>query len=361
MLKKYGVDNIMFSEDFRKTNMVIGTDSNYIKYLGGRINMFKCDCGEDHYFEIDTDNYFKRKQRNNKLCTICYPINENVSIKEKELLKFIKTIYTDTIIENYRDVLEIDIFLPNLNIGIEFNGLYWHSDKFSKKERHLEKLNYFKEKNIKIYYIWEDDWDFKQEIVKSQIKNWLNKTTEKIYARKCKYEEIYDIDLIRKFLNENHIQGFIHSTKKVGLFYNNELVSLMTFDKKEGRKTLNENEWNLSRFCSKINFNVVGGFTKLLKNFINNNNINRIITYADKEWSDGNVYLNNDFVLINESKVSYKYLVNNKRIHKQNYTKKKLLRNFNCDEKLTEREITNKHNIYRIYDCGQMKFEFKSH
>jgi hypothetical protein len=357
MLEKYGVDNIMFSEDFRKHNMIIGKDGHYIRYIGGRINLFNCDCGYDHNFEIDTDNYFKRKSRNNKLCTKCYPINENVSIKEKELLNYIKSIYNDEIIENYRDSLEIDIYLPKEKIGFEFNGLYWHSNKFSAKDRHIDKLNYFKNLGIRIYFIWEDDWDFKNDIIKSQIKNWLNITEHKVWARKCVFNEITDVNIIRNFLNTNHIQGFIHSSKKYGLFYKNELISLMTFDKFEGRKKLNDTEWNLNRFCSKLHYNIVGGFSKLLTNFIKCNNVSRIITYADKEWSDGNLYIKNNFDLISESDVSYKYLVNNKRLHKQNFKKSKLKIIYENVDNLTENQIMKKLNIYRIYDCGQLKFQ----
>lgn len=351
MLERYGVDNIMFSEDFKTTNLIIGKDEKYIKYLGGRINLFQCDCGKKHQFEIDTDNYFKRKQSNNKLCTKCYPINENVSIKEKELYKYIRNIYNGEIIENYRDGLEIDIYLPKLNIGFEFNGLYWHSDKFSKKERHLEKLNYFKERNIKIYYIWEDDWDFKTDIIKSQIKNRLKLNDIKIYARKCDIKIITDIKLVRNFINNNHLQGFIGSKLKLGLFNKNELVSLITFDKNEGRKKMSDDDWNLSRFCSKLNTNVIGGFSKLLSFFIKTYKPKRIITYADKEWSDGNLYIKNNFNNINETKVNYKYLINNRRINKQRYTKKKLKIN------ISESQYMKNKNIYRIYDCGQIKFE----
>jgi len=357
MLERYGVDNIMFSENFRKTNTIIGSDENYIRYLGGRINEFYCDCGKNHMFEIDTDNYFKRKDRNCKLCTICYPINENVSIKEKELCNFIKNIYSGKIIENYRDGVEIDIYLPDINIGFEFNGLYWHSDKFVHKNKHIDKLNHFKNKGIQIIYIWEDDWDFKKEIIKSQITNWLKLNINKIFARKCIIKEISDVKIVREFLNNNHIQGFIHSSKKIGLFYDNELVSLMTFDRFEGRKKMKENDWNLSRFCSKIYFNIIGGFDKLLKYFINNYKPQRIITYADKEWSRGNLYIKTGFDLVNESNISYKYIIKNKRINKQNFKKKKLLKLYPEEKTSTEREIMMKYNIYRVYDCGQLKFE----
>ena len=349
----YDADNIMFSEDFRKNNYIIAKDEKYIRYVGGLISEFKCDCGKLHTFEIDTSNYFSRKNRKNKICTICYPIDENVSIKEKEVYRFIFENYKGKIVENYRDGYEIDIFLPDINIGFEFNGLYWHSDTFIEKDKHINKLNYFKEKGIKIIYIWEDDWDYRNEIIKSQIKNWLNLTENKIFARNCIIKEINDVKLIREFLNKNHIQGFIHSTKKIGLFYDGKLISIMTFDKNEGRKKLKDNEWNLSRFCNKINFNVIGAASKLLSYFIKNNTCDRIISYSDKSWSDGKLYYKLGFDIISESKINYKYIINNKRVNKQKFTKKKL----KLSEKETEREYMKKLRIPRVYDCGQLKFE----
>lgn len=349
--ERYDVDNIMFLEDFRKYNYIISKDPNYIQYVGGKISQFKCDCGKEHIYDIDTDNYFQRKYRNCKKCTVCYPIDANVSIKEKELKNFIEDIYAGEIVENYRDHYEIDIFLPDINIGFEFNGLYWHSDKFIEKDKHIKKLNYFKEKGIRLIYIWEDDWDFNSNILKSQIKNWLNLTENKIYARKCQIKEIDDINLIRQFLISNHIQGFIHSVKKIGLFYDNELVSIMTFDRMEGRKKLQQNEWNLSRFCNKLDTNVIGAASKLIKYFIKNYETSRIISYSDRAWSDGKLYYILGFNLLYESKINYKYVVNNKRVNKQHFTKKKL----KCDD--TEKNTMLKLNIPRIYDCGQFKFE----
>ena len=92
----------------------------------------------------------------------------------------------------------------------------------------------------------------------------------KIFARKCKVFEI-DIDSCRRFLKVNHIQGdYKNINKSIGIFYNNELISVMTFDQFEGRKKMSENEWNLSRFCNKINHTVIGGASKLLDFFIKN-------------------------------------------------------------------------------------------
>ncbi len=286
------------------------------------------------------------------MCTICNPIGETKSIKEKDLHEYIKSIYSGEIIQSYRDKFEIDIYLPELNIGFEFNGLYWHSEKFKEKNYHLDKTNYFKEKNIRIIHIWEDDWTLNQDIIKSQISNLLKNNQYKIFARKCIIKEV-DIKTASKFLDDNHIQGFVSSIYKIGLYYNDELVSIMTFDSFEGRKKMEDGGYNLSRFCNKTGLNVIGGASKLLNHFIREYKATRIVSYADKDWSIGNLYYTLGFECLSESKPDYKYVVDNKRVHKSRYKKSKL------KTTLTESQETKKLGINRIYDCGKIKFEYK--
>ena len=197
------------SDVWRNNNYKISNSEFYIKYLGSEISLFKCDNNSDHNFKIKSDNYYSRLNLNNKLCTICFPIGDLKSIKEKEVYEIIKSIYFYEIIESYRDGLEIDIFIPELKLGFEFNGLYYHSDKFKDKNYHIDKTNHFKERGIRIIHIWEDDWVYKKEIIKSQILNIIG-LSNKIGARKCDVMEIKDLKLVREFLNNNHKIGRAH-------------------------------------------------------------------------------------------------------------------------------------------------------
>ena len=345
-LKNYGVSNIMYSEFFRKQNFIISKHPNYLWFVNeDKSSEFKCDCGESHNFRIHSDNFYKRLESNLPLCTICYPIGDSVSIKEEEMFKFIRSIYNDDIIQSYRDVFEIDIYLPKLKLGFEFNGLYWHSDIYRDKNYHLNKLNYFKERGIRIVNIWEDDWIFKNNIIKSQISNIIGLTENRIFARKCNVREINDVKISKQFLNENHIQGFVSSTVKIGLFYQGQLVSFMSFDQFEGRKKMNKNEWNLNRFCNKLNISVVGGASKILKYFVNKYGPKRIISYADKDWSVGNLYKILKFEKIGETNPDYKYLIDGKKIHKSRYRK--------SITGISESKIS----LLKIWDCGKIKYE----
>ena len=344
LLDKYGVYHISKSEEIRKKTSKISLDDNYINYIGENLSLFKCEY-VGHNFSISNDNYFQRKKNNLPICTICNPIGDSKSIKEEQIFEFIKSIYSDNIIRTYRDGLEIDIYLPKIKLGFEFNGLYWHSDNFIDKRYHLNKTEYFSEKGIRIIHIWEDDWINKRNIIESQIKNLLGLTENKIFARRCQIREIKDSKISTKFLNENHIQGSVRSNLKLGLYYGNELVSLMTFDNYEGRKKMEAGGWNLSRFCNKLNTNVIGGASKILKYFIKNYKVFRLISYADRDWSIGNLYEKLGFKRISESKPDYKYIINKNRIHKSRFRK--------SFTNISESKL----NIPKVWDCGKIKFE----
>jgi hypothetical protein len=344
--ERYKTDHISKSEEYRIFKYNISKDENYIKYLENGISLFKCG---DHEFKIDIDNYIVRKNKNIPICTVCNPIGDNISISENTLFEYIKSIYKGEIIQSYRDGLEIDIYLPELGIGFEFNGLYWHSELFKDKWYHINKTNFFKEKGIRIIHIWEDDWLYKNEITKSQIGNWIKKNN-KIWARKCEVKEINRKDAI-SFIEDNHIQGFINSVVYLGLFHNNEIISIMTFDHFEGRKKMEDGGWNLSRFCNKLYNNVNGSASKLLNYFIKIYNPSRIISYSDKNWSTGNLYRKIGFTELKNTNPDYKYIINGKRVHKSRFRKSRLNTN------LTESEQMKKSQIHRIWDCGKIKFQ----
>jgi len=357
LLEKYNVINIMFSEEFR-SKFNISNENDYVGYLGNRIYEFYCrECNKN--YDIDYDNYYKRKLRKVNTCTNCFPILENSSIKEKELLNFIKSIYIGEILTSWRDGLEIDIYLPQLKLGFEFNGLYWHSDERLDKNYHLNKTILAEKYGIRLIHIFDDDWINKNTIIKSKIYNLLIYDYIKIYARKCIIKEIYDNDK-SKFLNENHIQGDDKSSVKIGAYYNDELVAVMTFGKP--RKVLGYNGGNfyeLIRFAT--NKKVIGIGGKLLKYFIKIYKPIKIITYADRCWTtelEDNLYIKLGFSKVSETSPNYWYIVNGNKVHRFNFRKNVLpfkLKTF--DPILTEWENMQLNGYNRIWDCGNYKYE----
>jgi len=341
MIEKYGTNSNTKNEEFRKSHYEISKDKNYIEYIGDNISSFKCEIG--HTFSIHKNNYISRKVSKIPMCTVCNPIGETSSFREKELVDFIESLNIN-FIKSYRDGLEIDIYLPDLKLGFEFNGLYWHSEEWKDKWYHINKTKYFEEKGIRIIHIWEDDWINKNTIIKSQIKNILN-LSEKVGARKCEIKEVNKKETL-DFLDNNHIQGGYKGIKiSIGLYLNNELLSIMTFDKFEGRKKMEVDEWNLSRFCNKLDTSVIGGASKILSYFIKKYKPSRIISYADKDWSNGNLYNKLKFEKMYVTNPDYKYLYKKKRIHKSSFRKSRT--------GISENELI----IPKVWDCGKIKYE----
>lgn len=273
-------------------------------------------------------------------CPYCSRIKQE-SNEEQDFKNFIKSNYNKKIIENYRDGnKEIDIFIPDLKIGFEYNGFYWHCDRFKDKYYHLNKLEYFNKKEIRVYFIDSIDWITKRKILENKILNILRISKgEKLSVKKCSIEYTISDEEEREFLNNNHIQGFSPSSFKIGLKYKEELVSIITFSKDR----VNENNSiELLRYCTNLKYIIIGDFSKLLKYaifYIKNNykEIKSIITYVDRNLSDDCVYVLNGFVLDYISEPSYFYVKNNIKIN----------RFYNDD--LTEFEITDKvKNLYRI-------------
>jgi len=333
--------------------------SEFIDFkLGDKTKLlFNCsDCKSE--FEILTYQFYWRSNNNRKLCTNCYPISDTSSIAEKEILTFIKENYSGDIIENDRTKInpyEIDIYLPELNIGFEFNGVYWHSDKFKNKNYHLDKLNKAIDNNINLITIWEDEWNIKRDICQSFILNKLGKS-KKIWARKCDIKLVSYLDS-KLFLNNSHLQGDCKSSIRIGLYFNDVLVSLMTFSKLRlpiGGKS-KDGVWELTRFCNKVGYSVVGGASKLLKYFINHKSPIEIQTYSDNMISDGGLYEKLGFKYSHTSKPGYWYSINGIRYHRFNFRKDKLVSE-GADPNKFEHEIMEEMGYLRVWSCGNKKW-----
>ena len=269
---------------------------------------------------------------------------------------------------NVRDAIppkELDIYIPSKKVAIEINGCYWHSDKEKPKNYHIDKFEVCRDNGIRLIQIWED-WMFnKPEIVRSFLMSKLGCCTSTIYARKCELREVTNKDSIM-FLNENHIQGRCNSKYSYGLFYDNELVSLMTFGHNRGcvgnmcSKKSAESEYELLRFCNKINTRVIGGASRLLKHFIETFHSSKIISYASCDISDGNLYKVLGFESDNKITRSYWYIDPRTltRYHRSSFTKSKIVEKGIKEAKgsWTENEAMDEAGYIRIYDAGQTKW-----
>ena len=330
---------------------------NLINVIGDDLIIY-CDVCNNN-FTISKSMYQNRKHDKINICTCCNPINKQYSSFEKEISDFIISVDIKTQLKNKTIIkpYELDIYLPEFNLAFEFNGLYWHSEMYKDKNYHKMKSDLCEEKGTQLIHIWEDDWKYKQEIVKSMILNKLNQTKNKIYARKCEIKLVEDNKLIKEFLDNNHMQGSIGSSIKIGLYYNDELVSLMTFGKKRisQKSSSKDGEYELLRFCNKLNTNVVGGASKLFKYFTNNFDYKEIITYADRSHSNGNLYKELGFNFVHKTQPNYHYIIDKIRKHRFGF-RKDVLVSKGYDKNKSEHEIMLERKIYRIYNAGNYKF-----
>jgi hypothetical protein len=282
----------------------------------------------------------------------CSGINKG-SLKEQQIKQFIKSLGLE-ILENKKLLgnQEIDIFVPEKKIGIEFNGLFWHNDTRVDKKYHFEKLCAAQKQGIKLIHIFEDEWEHKKEIVKQKLTYALGMSNEKIYARKCEVK-IINKEQEKGFLDLWHIQGSAKSKIKLGLYFANELVAVMTFaalnPAKGGKRKCNH--WELVRFCTRKN--VVGGASKLFTFFIKQYQPQHVISYGDLRWGSGKLYQTLGFDYQGNTSLNYWYidLKNLKRIHRF-----ALRKNKKDDQQLTEYENRLKQGYLRIWDCGNSRW-----
>ena len=314
-------------------------------------------CPEHGEFQQTPDSHLQGKG-----CSKC---SHSQSNDETEIKEYIEQFHVK-VEERQRNVIppyEIDIFLPEINVGIEYNGIRWHTDKFKTDNNyHLKKTELCKSRGISLLHIFEDEYKNHKDIVLNKIRHIISlpNALPKIYGRKCSIKEItYNVST--SFLNDFHIQGGVSSTVYYGAFYEDKLIAVMTFK----RERTNSNSWELTRFASDYNYVCCGVGGKLFKHFVKKYNPETVKSFADRRWTineENNLYLQLGFEFDGYTKPDYHYVINNimKRIHKFNFRKKNILKEYgerySLTIDMTEKEMTEKLKIYRIYDCGLIKY-----
>lgn len=248
--------------------------------------------------------------------------------------------------------VECDIFIPELKFGVEYDGLYWHSEEVNKHKYNMfRKKQLFDSIGINIIHIYDDKWKNRKEQVINLLMSNINKN-EVIYARKCIVKNIDNKEAI-EFINENHIQKSDYIKFAVGLFYYDKLVGAMAF-----RNSKISNSIILDSIAFKGGIRVQGGTSKLLKFSINelSKKFNKIITWSDNRWGSGNVYKTIGFNCIYEFPPDYYYIIKNSRINKQNYKKINLIK-CHGNNKTQDGLVTSLGHL-KIFDCGKRKWEY---
>lgn len=204
-----------------------------------------------------------------------------------EVIDFIRSIDEQCKIElNYSliDGLNADLYLTEVNTAIIFLNM---EAAVSIAEKRIQLINEQKKSVIKIVHLWEDQWIYHNDKIKSKIKSLLG-VTERIHGRQTKLINLNNTQLMN-FLKSHHLNVPIKGKYKYGLTFDEELVAVMSFSKARDMTRCGQiyKSFELLRFCNKLNYTVVGGFTKLLNHFIKELNPEDIMTYIDADWSNG--------------------------------------------------------------------------
>lgn len=370
LLNKYGVENMFYLSKFRSKGGDISRNKSIhlnhlrgydIEYLEKGFVKIKSGCKIHGDIELDTTNFYNRYCRNREsiACPMCNPISSFSSLETQfeNILKELKIIDFNKNNKSIISPYELDFYFPSHKIAIELNGVYWHSEIYKDSNYHKLKSDLCAKKGIQLIHIWEDDFYDKQDLLISMLKYKFNLCDHKIFARNCEIKDISS-KTYRDFLYTNHIQGEINSSIRYGLFFKNELLAIMGFGKLRsslGSKYL-EKIYELQRFCVKQNNQIIGGASKLFEHFKRNVEFKKIITYAKRDYSLGNLYKKLGFKLINVCNPGFYWLIEGKRKHRYNYRKDQIS---NIDNKhLTSIEIMHNKGHIRCFDSGNFKFEY---
>ena len=298
---------------------------------------------------------------------------------EHELAEFLQSL-DENIVFRYHDrsiisPLELDIYLPDHKIAFECNPTFTHNSSrggFQTKpisyNYHQIKTNKCEDAGVFLFHIYGHEWTHRKEQIYSMIRNLLSLAENKIYARKCIIREV-DAKQTREFLNQNHLQGYSGSKISLGLYYYDELVSIMTFGKM--RSTIGtdssdlSNCWELVRFCSKLNTSVIGGASKLFSYFINRYSPQQIRSFSDRSHTRGNLYSILGFKEIRRSGPNYVWVEESTDIsYHRSSTRKASLTKFLKDDSIdltkTEKQIMEEHGYVQVFDSGTITWEWNS-
>ena len=291
----------------------------------------------------------------------------NPTYMQDDVTSFVRTLTDCEIITNTRKVIkpkELDIYIPSKRLAIEFNGNLWHSSVHKSKEYHQAKTIACGKQGIRLIHIFEYEWSNIEQ--QSKIKSFLSDTLapktakEVIWARKTE-AKLIDLGMAQQFEELYHLQGSTNSSINIELFYNNELIGVMTFGPP---RFTHEYEYELIRMCFKFGINVAGGLEKMFKYFINKYNPKSIFTYADLTKFTGNSYLRLGFNVVANNPITNPNYVwvsadGKNVIPRYQTTKQKLVKQGYGDLGDTEVEIMENLGYVQVFDSGSIRLEYK--
>lgn len=356
MLEKYGVHNSLLltkkglgerysdfsSKHFNAGFTLLSTPEEY-EHLGNKgILHWKCNTCSNEFHKV----YQCLR------CPVCEPYS--ASTEEIELAEFIESITGVPSIRNSRSIIqgkEINIFCPEKGIGIEFNGEYWHREEVRDEHYHQQKSVAMRNAGHRLITIYASDWRNRRELIKNRLLNIFG-TSSVLYARKGNVRTVSGSEA-DAFMERNHIQGTCISSIQLGLYFGTELKALMTFGTPRFNK---EYQYELIRYCSEGT--VVGAAGKLIKHFEKHYTPESLLTYADMNWSTGDLYRTLGFDYLYDTKPGYSFYDRRTETFLSRYQcqKGRLAKKHGFSTDMTGPEMIAQLGYFKIWDCGNMVF-----
>lgn len=383
ILNKYGKSNSFQVEEFKKKakNTI---KEKYGEEIYQKTNIFKNKYKNTCLNRYGVDNYAKTNECKLKIKDTClekYGKNHPMQVgyikdkmfesrfnsksfeskPEREVKDFLISLNINPIkykIGEGDSRIEIDLYIPEKNIGIEFNGVWWHSINNKRPiNQHYKKSIWANDNGIELIHIWEDQWKAKKELIKTILQSRLGvlNDNKRIYARQCEIREITNKDY-KEFCEVNHIQGYRPAKIKLGLYYNNILVQIASFSKTRNvGKAKSQNskyEYEWVRGCPASNNVIIGGTSKLFKYFVKKYNPVNVLCYADWNLFNGKGYKECGFKFIGYTGPDKFFVIPNsnplKRVNRNPYKYKEF------------KELVKNNKLLECYGAGSLKFVWEN-
>lgn len=215
----------------------------------------------------------------------------------------------------------------------------------------------YQEEEKQLVHLWEDVWLSKRLQVLSRVRSFLG-LNQTFHGRKAKAVEL-DSKTAHQFLDQHHLQGYIHAKQHFGLIYQDELLAVASFSgaRKMKNKGADYQSAELVRFASADGLTIVGGLSKLIQFFIRQLKLNDLMTYADRDWSLGKGYDKLGFDFAEATASAYLY-VNRETLARYfpHRLPKKVLMAFEAQNDLNLNDFLALNGYVRLFNTGNLKY-----
>lgn len=250
---------------------------------------------------------------------------------------------------NILDRKEIDIYIPNRNLGIEYNGSLWHNGNNHPRNYHREKTELANRKGIDLIHIFDYQWLYNFDVVEDVIKHRIGMTETKIGARKCQIK-IVGTEVFNEFVETNSLYHTKPVGKQViGLIYGEELMMGASYIQ-------HGDEVEILEIQGKIDLCVQGGVSRLLKAIERETGVSKFVMKFNFTTFSGRVFKKlgwkfGDALTLRRSWVRYKNFFYEDEITSAIKTELGLKPDAPKEKVL---EYLMGHQYNEVYDCGEI-------